>query len=223
MQTFDYLPAGSVAEAIAALAAGGAGARALGGGTDLIAQVREGRRPVARIVDLKRIPALTEIRLPGEGGAWIGAAVTCRTLSQHAEFRGRYAGMYDFTHLIGGVQTRGRATGESYISAAAGLGARVKGLRRYYAPLLAAGGKARLVKALDGETTMSETGFVVESEHTYDLNLEVNSTRLREWIDGQQLFDVEDTDLPLDGGAVALICEEGRIGATTLSVKLLSH
>jgi len=110
MQAFDYLPAVSVDEAVAALAAGGANARALGGGTDLIAQIKEGRRSVARIVDLKRIPALTEIRLPREGGAWIGAAVTCRTLNQHAEFKQRFPGMYDSTHLIGGVQIQGRAT-----------------------------------------------------------------------------------------------------------------
>ncbi|MSU72760.1 MAG: xanthine dehydrogenase family protein subunit M [Opitutus sp.] len=110
MQAFDYLPAVSVDEAVAALAAGGAGARALGGGTDLIAQIKEGRRSVARLVDLKRIPALTEIKLPREGGAWIGAAVTCCTLNQHAEFRQRFPGMYDSTHLIGGVQIQGRAT-----------------------------------------------------------------------------------------------------------------
>ncbi len=109
-----------------------------------------------------------------------------------------------------------------YVAAAAGVGARVQGMRRYYALLLTADHKARLVKALDGELILAETDFRVESDHTYDLKLEVNGTRLRGWIDGQQLFDVEDTDRPLDGGSVALICEDGRISAKTVSVKPLS-
>jgi ADP-ribosylglycohydrolase len=110
-----------------------------------------------------------------------------------------------------------------YVAAAAGLGVRVQGMRRYYALLLCADDKARLVKALDGETTLAETAFTLQPDHAYDLKLEVNGTRLRGWIDSQQIFDVEDTDRPLDGGAVALICEEGRISAKTVSVKPISN
>ncbi len=109
-----------------------------------------------------------------------------------------------------------------YLAAAAGLGARVQGMRRYYALLLCADGKARLVKALDGETTLAETAFTLEPDHSYDLKLEVSGTRLRAWIDGRQVFDVEDTHRPLDSGAVALICHEGRISANTVSVEPLS-
>ncbi|MFN8451531.1 MAG: ADP-ribosylglycohydrolase family protein [Anaerolineae bacterium] len=109
-----------------------------------------------------------------------------------------------------------------YVAAAAGIGARVQGLRRYYGLLLCADGKARLVKALDGETTLAEIDFALEQDHAYDLRLDVSGTRLRGWIDGRQVFDVADTDRPLDGGAVALICEEGRMSAKTVSVKPLS-
>ena len=49
----------TIEEAVAAMRAGDA--RALAGGTDLIPQLREGRRRAARIVDLKRIPELTAI------------------------------------------------------------------------------------------------------------------------------------------------------------------
>ena len=38
-----------------------------------------------------------------------------------------------------------------HLVASAGIGARVQGMRRYYALLLAEGGTVRLVKALDGE------------------------------------------------------------------------
>ena len=110
MQAFEYLPVGSVSAAVAALAAGGGVARPLSGGTDLIAQVKEGRRLVDRVIDLKRIPELSELRLTSDGGAWVGAAVTCRTLNQDRDFIRRFPGVYDSTHLIGGVQIQGRAT-----------------------------------------------------------------------------------------------------------------
>ncbi len=109
-----------------------------------------------------------------------------------------------------------------YVAAAAGLGARVQGMRRYYALLLTASHKAQLVKALDGEQILAETDFTIETDRIYEMKLEVNGTRLCAWIDGQLLFDVEDTDRPLESGAVALICEEGRMSTKTVAVQPLS-
>jgi len=102
---------------------------------------------------------------------------------------------------------------------AAGIAARVQGMRRYYALLLCNDGKARLVKALDGNTELAEADFVWEFGETHDLSLEVVGTRLRVWIDGHQLFEVVDTDRPLTGGGVALICEEGRTATETVTVR----
>ena len=101
----------------------------------------------------------------------------------------------------------------------AGIAARGQGMRRYYALLLCNEGKARLVKALDGNTVLAETDFPWEFGGTYDLSLEVVGTRLRAWIDGQQLFEVDDTDRPLTGGGVALICEEGRTATHVVKVQ----
>ncbi len=105
------------------------------------------------------------------------------------------------------------------VARAAGLAARVQGLRRYYALLLGSDGKARLVKALDGETVLAEADFTIEQERSYDLRLEVHGARLRAWVDGRALWDVADTDRPLAGGAVGLICEEGRISTDTVTVR----
>jgi hypothetical protein len=38
-------------------------------------------------------------------------------------------------------------------------------------------------------------------------------------IDGKAILDVQDTDHPLTGGAIALICEEGRFGCDRVSVQ----
>jgi len=102
---------------------------------------------------------------------------------------------------------------------AAGIAARVQGMRRYYALLLCGDGKARLVKALDGNTVLAEADCAWEFGETYDLSLEVVGACLRAWIDGQQLFEVDDADRPLTGGAVALICEEGRTATETVTVR----
>ena len=92
----------------------------------------------------------------------------------------------------------------------AGIAARVQGMRRHYALLLCDDGKARLVKSLDGERVLAEVDYPWAFDGTYDLGLEVVGCTIRASIDGQQVFEVEDGQRPLAGGAVALICEEGR-------------
>lgn len=94
-------------------------------------------------------------------------------------------------------------------------------MRRYYALLLAKDGKARLSKALDGDAVLAETGFSWHFDVTYELRLEVQGNRLRASIDGDEIFDVEDDDRPLRGGAVALVCEEGRMGSEVVRVRPL--
>jgi hypothetical protein len=100
-----------------------------------------------------------------------------------------------------------------------GVGARVQGMRRYYGLMLGPEGKAQLVKALDGVTILAETDIAWRLRSTYDLRLQVNGTRLQGWVDGRQMFDLHDEDRPLAGGAIALICEEGRMAAERVTVK----
>jgi len=106
----------------------------------------------------------------------------------------------------------------------AGVAARVQGMRRYYALLLCSDGKARLVKALDGHTVLAEAEFAWAFDETHVLSLEVvgahqGGVRLHAWIDSQHLFQVVDTDRPLTGGGVALVCEEGRTTTRAVTVR----
>jgi hypothetical protein len=93
---------------------------------------------------------------------------------------------------------------------AAGIAARVQGMRRYYALLLEQGGVARLVKALDGQHTLAEQQFDWQLDQTYTLRLDVRGRQVQGWVNGQQLFDITDTERPLESGGVALVCVEGR-------------
>ena len=99
-----------------------------------------------------------------------------------------------------------------HVARSAGIGLRVQGMRRYYALLLGQDGKVRLVKALDGQQVLGETALAWLPDELHRLSLEARATRLRAWVDDRLLFEVEDASAPLTGGAVALLCEEGRAG-----------
>jgi hypothetical protein len=103
----------------------------------------------------------------------------------------------------------------------AGIGARVQGMRRYYALLLVRDGCARLVKVLDGEAVLAEAEFSWDFDVTYELSLEARGDRLRASIDGEEIFDVRDDDRPLLDGGVALVCEEGRAESEVVRVRPL--
>lgn len=109
MRAFDYVSPKSVDEAISALAEGGESARPLSGGTDLLAQLKEGRRQLDTVVDIKRIPELMEISINSRG-LKLGASVPCHALNHNQAVRDAYPALIDSTHLIGGIQIQGRAS-----------------------------------------------------------------------------------------------------------------
>jgi hypothetical protein len=104
---------------------------------------------------------------------------------------------------------------------AAGLAARVQGLRRYYALLLRKDDTAALVKVLDGERVLARVPFHWQEGQTYKLRLKVDAAHLRAFVDDRILFDLEDTDRPLLTGAIALVCEEGTSSAEAVTVSPL--
>ena len=105
------------------------------------------------------------------------------------------------------------------LAQAAGLAARVQGLRRYYALELWREDRVRLVKALGEPRALAEAEFPWRFFGTYELALEAVGNRLRGWVDGRLLFDLEDADEPLEAGAVALVCEEGSLASDAVTVR----
>jgi ADP-ribosylglycohydrolase len=101
----------------------------------------------------------------------------------------------------------------------AGIGARVQGMRRYYALLLCSDDKARLVKALDGTAVLAEADFSWAFRGTYELSLQVTGNHLQASIDGQTVFSLDDVDRPFTSGGVALVCEEGRTATQVVRVQ----
>ncbi len=109
LPSFEYRPAHTVAEALR-LWAEAPGARYLAGGTDLLPQLRLGRLRVPRVVDVKPIPHLSEIRRDPDGSVHIGSAVTLATVAAHPELRARYGILVDCCLEVGAYALRHRAT-----------------------------------------------------------------------------------------------------------------
>lgn len=110
MQDFEFVSARQVKEVVSLLADPGRSVRVLSGGTDLLVQLREGRRTADVIVDVKSIPDLNQLTFNSDEGLVIGAAVSCRQLCQDPVVRELFPGLIDGISIIGGTQIQGRAT-----------------------------------------------------------------------------------------------------------------
>jgi CO/xanthine dehydrogenase FAD-binding subunit len=106
LKEFEFSAPTSMAEAIALLAGGG---RPLAGGTDLIVQMREGRRAVGHVVDVKRIPELTAVTAMPDGGVSIGAALSVTRMAAHPALA-CYPAIVESGRMIGSYQIQNRAS-----------------------------------------------------------------------------------------------------------------
>ncbi len=110
MKWIDYNSPHSVREAVDLLAEHGDRASILAGGTDLLVQLRGGRREIDLVVDGKNIPDLNEITYDPKAGLTLGAAVPCYRIYGNAAVSNAYPGLIDAASLIGGTQIQGRAS-----------------------------------------------------------------------------------------------------------------
>lgn len=109
MRDFEYAAAATVDEAVSLLSAGGSRARILAGGTDIIVQMREYHVEADLVVDVKKIPELTELTLD-ENGLRVGAATPCYQIYGDPQIKQNYAGICDAARIIGGWQIQSRAS-----------------------------------------------------------------------------------------------------------------
>jgi carbon-monoxide dehydrogenase medium subunit len=110
LQKVKYARASSVDEAIALLDKGGPTARPLAGGTDIIVQARERRRPVELFVDIKPIPETQELKYDARDGLTIGAALPAYRIYGNETVTKLYPALVDAASVIGGTAIQGRAS-----------------------------------------------------------------------------------------------------------------
>lgn len=108
MPNFDYEAPTSLAEALELMARPGE-VRALSGGTDIIDQLKNNRRNADLVVDMKRVPQLSQIETNGSG-LRIGAAVSCTEIHKFTAESGGYPALTESTELVGSVHIQNRAS-----------------------------------------------------------------------------------------------------------------
>ncbi len=109
MKWFDYAAPVSVAEAVGLLTAHPS-ARLLAGGTDLLVQLRAGRKETDLVVDAKRIPELNALHYDPAHGLTLGSAVPCYRIYRDKTVARAYPSLVEVASLIGGTQIQGRAS-----------------------------------------------------------------------------------------------------------------
>jgi hypothetical protein len=102
---------------------------------------------------------------------------------------------------------------------AGGIAARVQGLKRFYALLLVEGGKICLQKALDGDSVLAEKTFPWQLYQSYALKLQVLSSHIRAWVNGELLFEHVDEVRPLTDGGVAFVLDQGHLCSQAMVVR----
>jgi len=107
VKELEYQSPCSVQEAVAALGSGNA--RILAGGTDLIVQLREGRRAARQVIDVKRIPEMMDVTCEADGSFSIGAAASFSRLAAHRELAEAHPAIVESGRLVGSLQIQNRA------------------------------------------------------------------------------------------------------------------
>ena len=110
MKEIDYTVPKSVSETVSLLAEKGNQARCLAGGTDILVQLRGGRRSVELIIDIKEVPEANQLSYDPQRGLELGSAVPCYRIYQDEAISNAYPGLIDAASMIGGIQIQGRAS-----------------------------------------------------------------------------------------------------------------
>ena len=100
----------TLAEATRIMLEGGSGGRFLAGGTDLLIAMKEKGLVPEYVVDLKKIPSLSEIHETNRGDISIGALTTLRKVETSPLIVGRYPFLAQSAAEVGSIQIRNRAT-----------------------------------------------------------------------------------------------------------------
>lgn len=109
MRAFEYIAPKSAEAAVAALAEHAPNARLLGGGTDLLVDLKHTTETPKMLVDVSRIEDFKGIEVT-DAGVRIGSMVTHSELMASPIIQENFPAMVDAAHTVGAVQTRNLGT-----------------------------------------------------------------------------------------------------------------
>jgi ADP-ribosylglycohydrolase len=105
---------------------------------------------------------------------------------------------------------------------AVGLAARVQGLRRYYLVRLDSRGEAQLIRRRgETERVVSRMRLPWRPGAEYVVRIDAAGSVVTAWVDGERLGSFDDGIDGLASGGVAISCEGGRLGCSSVRVSEL--
>ena len=216
MKWIDYAVPESVGDAVALLSEHGDRARPLAGGTDILVELRVGRRDIDLLVDVKAIPELNEINYSPSDGLTLGAAVECYKVYGNSEVSDAYPGIIDFASLIGGTQIQGRASVGGNLCNAAPSGDSIPALIALGATAKIAGpGGTRDVPVEDfclaPRQTVVQPGELLVSLH-FPAPVPGSGARYIRFIPRNEM------DIAVAGAGVSVVLENGNIKSARVAL-----
>jgi xanthine dehydrogenase FAD-binding subunit len=170
MKPFEYFAPKSLNEAVSIFddAKKVGDTRGLIGGSDLIDQVRNGRREPQRVVNLKGIPETNRIEWIEGDGLHLGSAVSCTDTAHFSKIKERYYGLFQACQLVGSVQIQNRASVAGNVCNSTPSADTVPSLLTYNAKALLVSSKGERIVDLSefftgpGRNIMEANEFLVE-------------------------------------------------------------
>lgn len=150
---FEYVAPESLDEAIKLLAESGGEAKILAGGHSLLPAMKLRLAQPAKIIDLRKVPGLNEIKVDANGTT-IGAMVTHADVARSPEIQRALPALAEAAAVVGDLQVRNRGTLGGSLAHSDPAGDPP-------APFLALDGSV-VVKGPNGERTISATDFFVD-------------------------------------------------------------
>ncbi len=216
MKAFDYVAPTTVAEAVALLAEKGDRARVLAGGTDLIVQLREGRREVDLVVDVKNVEEVNALDYHPDRGLTFGAAVPCHRLYEHPDLGRAYPGLIDAASLVGGIQIQSRASVGGNLCNASPAADTIPALIAASAVCVLAGPEGR--RELPVESFCTAPGRTALRRGELLVSLRLPPPRPHAGSAYLRFIPRNEMDIAVVGAGVSVALEEGRCTAARVAL-----
>ncbi len=110
LPSFEYVQAHTIDEVTGLLSEHGEAAKLLMGGTDLIPGLRDGIYHPRVVVDLKRLPGMSDLSYDSRSGLLAGAAVTMNRLAKDPDVQAHFPLLAEAAGSVASYQIRNRAT-----------------------------------------------------------------------------------------------------------------
>lgn len=110
MKDFQYFEPVTLSEAVSLLQGSNGQASVIAGGTDLLVQIKEHVRQPDQVINIKKIPGMSDLHFDPESGLRIGALTTTRAVETSPVVQRHYASLARATTDFASIQVRNRAT-----------------------------------------------------------------------------------------------------------------